>query len=456
MKLDDRQERLVRRTFMDYQATETFLANPLVVSRAEGLYYWDTGGRRYFDGIGGIFAVSLGHGHPRVVEAIKRQLDRMSFSPPMHGTSDIALDFVERVGEVAPGALNYVKSFSGGSESIEAAMKFTRQYFKQTDRPQKYKFVSRYLGYHGATFGAMAASGTGKRKTPFEPQMPGFVKVYPPTYYRDRFASWEECNRFCAGMFEDAIINEDPDTVAGIIVEPISNTGGIITPTEEYFQILRETCDRHDVVLIFDEIITGWGRTGAMFAAETFGTIPDIICSGKALSNGTVPLGAVMAREDMADAFLGNPSAGLNFAHGHTFAGSPLGCAAGLAVIDEIVEKGLTNRAREMGDYLAQKLETLKTTGVVREVRGKGLIRGVELVKDTDGREPFPELGTAMKTTALENGLIMRIDPSWFAVAPALVITKAQVDELYELVERSLLAALDRVDPERVHGSAGN
>ena len=445
MQLDDRQKKLLGRTFLDYQSTEAFLQNPIVVSRAEGVYYWDTEGRRYFDGIGGIFVANLGHGHPRVIEAVKRQLDTMSFSPPMHGTSDIALDFVERVGEVTPGTLNFVKPFSGGSESMEAAMKFARQYYKQTDRPHKYKFVSRYLGYHGSTFGAMAASGTGKRKTPFEPQMPGFIKVYPPSYYRDRFASWEECNRFCAQMFEDAIINEDPDTVAGVIVEPIGNTGGIITPTEEYFHLLREICDRHDVLLIFDEIITGWGRTGSMFAAETFGAIPDIICSGKALSNGTIPLGAMIAREDMAEAFKGDPAAGLNFAHGHTYAGSPVGCAAGLAVINEIVEKDLAARAGKMGTYFAEKLEGLKKYGVVREVRGRGLIRGVEFVKDTNGLQPFPELGMALKKTALQNGLIIRVDPTWFAVVPALVISKDEVDEMCELIDRSLQEALAMV-----------
>ena len=445
MQLDDRQKKLLGRTFLDYQSTEAFLQNPIVVSRAEGVYYWDTEGRRYFDGIGGIFVANLGHGHPRVIEAVKRQLDTMSFSPPMHGTSDIALDFVERVGEVTPGTLNFVKPFSGGSESMEAAMKFARQYYKQTDRPHKYKFVSRYLGYHGGTFGAMAASGTGKRKTPFEPQMPGFIKVYPPSYYRDRFASWEECNRFCAQMFEDAIINEDPDTVAGVIVEPIGNTGGIITPTEEYFHLLREICDRHDVLLIFDEIITGWGRTGSMFADETFGAIPDIFCSGKALSNGTIPLGAMIAREDMAEAFKGDPAAGLNFAHGHTYAGSPVGCAAGLAVINEIVEKDLAARAGKMGAYLAEKLEGLKKYGVVREIRGRGLIRGVEFVKNTNGLQPFPELGMALKKTALQNGLIIRVDPTWFAVVPALVISKDEVDEMCELIDRSLEEALAMV-----------
>ena len=246
-------------------------------------------------------------------------------------------------------------------------------------------------------------------------------------------------------MFEDVIVNEDPDTVAGIIVEPIGNTGGIITPTDEYFRILREICDRHDVLLIYDEVITGYGRTGAMFAAQTFGVTPDIICAGKGLSSGVMPLGAMMAREEMGEAFYGPVEAEVNFAHGHTYAGNPLACAVGMAVVDEIAEKGLAEKARELGDYMAEKLEGLKKYGVIREVRGKGLIRGVELVRNTEGMEPFPQLGQALKKTALENGLVMRIDPNWFAVAPALIAEQGDIDEMCELVEKSLKEALERV-----------
>ncbi|MEW6752060.1 MAG: aspartate aminotransferase family protein [Candidatus Latescibacterota bacterium] len=445
MNLDERTRRLLRLTFLDYTQTQAFFDNPLVIERAEGLYYWDTEGKRYFDAIGGIFVACLGHRHPRVIAAMHRQLERLTFAPPMHGISDVTLDFIERLGQVAPGSLRFVKPFSGGSESVEAALKFARQYFRQTGRPGKYKFVSRYQGYHGATFGAMGASGTGRRKTPFEPGMPGFLKVFPPTHYRDQFSSWEECNRFAARAFEDVIAAEDPRTVAGVLVEPIGNTGGIITPTDEYFQILRQVCDRHDVLLIFDEIITGYGRTGRMFAAQTFGVTPDILCGGKGLSSGAVPLGAMVAREEMADAFWGPAEAEVHFAHGHTFAGNPLACAVGLAVIDEIVEQGLDRRARELGDHLAARLEGLKRHGVVREVRGRGLIRGVELVRDARTREPFPELGTMLKRTALEEGIVLRVDPTWFAVAPALVATEEQIDEMCDLVERSLVAALGRL-----------
>lgn len=445
MALTERQESLLKRTFLDYQQTSEFIKNPLIIDRAEGLTYWDIDGKEYFDGIGGIFVASLGHKHPRIMAAMQAQMEKLTFAPPLHGISDVALDFIEKLGSVTPGELNYVKSFSGGTESVEAALKFTRQYFKQSGHPGKYKFISRYYGYHGATFGAMSASGTGKRKTAFEPQMAGFVKVFPPTYYRDRFATWEECNRFAAQAFEDVIIHEDPETVAGVILEPIGNTGGIITPTEEYFQIIRDICDRYNVVLIFDEIITGFGRTGAMFAAQTFGVTPDIICGGKGLSSGLLPLGAMIAKEAMAEAFYGAAEDEINFAHGHTYAANPLGCAVGIAVIDELLAHDLPQKAQTLGTYLAGKLEGLKEYGVVREVRGKGLLQGVELVRDTESMLPFPELGQALKRTALNNGLIMRIDPTWFAVAPALIAEKEDLDELVARITRSLLEAMELV-----------
>ncbi len=442
MTLTPRQINLLKHTFLDYQQTSEFLDQPLVVNKADGLYYWDIAGKRYFDAIGGIFVASLGHRHSRLHDAVHRQMEQLTFSPPMHGISEIALDFIEKIGSVAPGTLKYVKAYSGGSEAIESALKFVRQYFKQTGHPGKYKFISRYYGYHGGTFGGMAASGTGPRKTKFEPQMPGFVKVFPPSYYRDRFATWEDANRFAAESVEDAIIAEDPETVAGVIVEPIGNTGGIITPTDEYFQIIRKACDRHNVVLIFDEVITGFAKTGRMFAAQTFGVTPDIICTGKGISNGVIPLGAMIAREDMAEAFFGPPDAGLQFAHGHTFANNPLACAVGIAVVDEMLEHRLDEKAVRLGDYLVSRLECLKKYGVVREVRGKGVLRGVELVKDTRTMQPFPELGKAMKKTALKNGIIMRTDPTWFAVCPPLIADEAAIDEMCAIIEKSLTDAL--------------
>jgi len=442
MPLDTHVETLLKRTFIDFLPTSEFLENPLIFHRAEGLYLWDDRGKRYFDAIGGIFVAVLGHRHPRVMEAMRRQMDVMTFCPPLHGISDVALEFVERVGSVTPRGLTFVKPFSGGSESVEAAMKFVRQFFKQTGHPGKYKFVSRYQSYHGGTFGGMAASGSGSRKSPFEPQMGGFPKVLPPTAYRDRFPTWEEANRFAARCFEDVILHEDPETVAGVIVEPIGNTGGIITPTPEYFRILREICDRYNVKLIFDEVITGFAKTGAMFAAQTFGVTPDLICAGKGISSGAIPLGAMIARQDMAEAFWGAAAENRQFAHGHTFAGNPLACAAGIAVISELVEKGMSAKAARLGEYLRRRLEDLGRLGVVREVRGRGVLLGVELVKDPVTLEPFPELGAALKQTALENGIILRVDPTWFAVAPPLIAEEGDLDEMCTLIEKSVAGAL--------------
>jgi adenosylmethionine-8-amino-7-oxononanoate aminotransferase len=446
--VDARQERLIRHTFIDFKQTSDFLNRPLVFERADGLYVWDQDGRQYFDAIGGIFVAVLGHRHPRVIEAVRRQLGRMTFAPPLHGTTDIALDFIERLASVTPGNLNYVKGFSGGSESVEAAMKFTRQYFKQTGRPDKHKFIGNYLSYHGSTLGAMAAGGGAHRKVKFQPEPSGYLKVPSPIQLRDRFPTWEETNRFCARLYEDVIVSEGPDTIAAVILEPVCNTGGMVTPTAEYFAMIRDICTRHDVLLIFDEVLTGFGKTGDMFAAQTYGVTPDIICGGKGLATGVIPAGAMMAREDLADGFYGPLDSNVQFQHGHTFAGNPLAAAASIATIDELVEGDYAARARRLGDRLRRRLEGLKSTGVVREVRGLGVLLAVELVQDATTNEPFPadrKLGEALRMTALDNGLILRIDPDWFAVCPPLIAEDGDIDDLADRIERSLEQALAKV-----------
>ncbi len=325
----EQRDRLLHNTFVDFQQMSAFAEDPLIFSRAEGLYCWDIHGKRYFDAIGGIFVAVLGHRPPAVLAAIRRQMDEITFGAPLHGISETTLRLNEKLASVTPGNLKYVKSFSGGSESVEASLKFARQYFKQTGSPGKYKVISLYLSYHGATFAAMAASGNGKRKVKFEPQMPGFVKVFSPIQLRDWFPSWEEANRFGAHMVEQTIVNENPETVAAVLIEPICNTAGIVAPTTEYLATVREACSRHNVLLVFDEVLTGFGRTGDMFAAQTFGVTPDILCSGKGLSGGVIPMGAMIARESLGDAFYGAVEEDIQFFHGHTFAGQPPGCGRG-------------------------------------------------------------------------------------------------------------------------------
>ena len=276
--------------------------------------------------------------------------------------------------------------------------------------------------------------------------MPGFIKQYSPKQLRDCFPSWEETCRFCANLLEKTILGEGPGTVGAVLVEPICNTAGIITPTEEYFKIIRKVCDQYNVMLIFDEVLTGFGKTGDMFAAQTFGVIPDIICAGKGLSSGAIPAGAFMVREDIADVFYGPEKDNVNFAHGHTYAGFPLANAVAIEVLNVLEEEKLLERARKMGLYLKNRLEGLAKYGIVREVRGKGILLGVEIVEDAATNKTFPEensFGDALKRTAIRNGIILRIDHDWFAIAPPLVTTDAQMEEMCDLIDKSVKEALE-------------
>src|SRR5437867_741213 len=351
------EESFLRHIFVRDQMAE-WSKTPLVMAKADGVHYWDVHGKRYLDALSGIYVVSVGHNNRRVIEAIRRQLDVLHFSPVMHGTNAPAVQLANLLGDIAPGDLSCVKFQCGGSEVTEAAIKLARQYHKLTGSPGKYKVISRYLSWHGSTMGSLSASGLKSRKTVNEPLAPGFLHVFPPTCYRCPFGKqYPDCGITCATIINDVIDMEDPATVAAIIVEPIGHTGGIIDPPDEYLPLLREICDRHNILLIFDEIITGVGRTGNMFAADTFGVVPDVLCIGKGLSGGYVPLSAMLCRRPIADVFWGPAAANPGFVEGHTFEGNPVSCAAGLAVLREILERDLCGNARVQGGRLRERRE---------------------------------------------------------------------------------------------------
>jgi adenosylmethionine-8-amino-7-oxononanoate aminotransferase len=441
------EERFLRHIFVRDQMAEWSKA-PLVMARADGVHYWDVHGKRYLDALSGIYVVSVGHNNRRVIDAVRAQLDTLCFSPPMHGTNPLAVQLATLLAELAPGDLSAVKFQTGGSEVTEAAIKLARQYHRLTGNPGKYKVISRYLSWHGSTLGALSASGLKGRKTVNEPMAPGFVHVFPPTCYRCPFGkSYRECGVTCATIVGSVIEMEDPATVAAVMVEPIGHTGGIIDPPPEYLPILREICDRYNVLLIFDEIITGVGRTGQLFAAQTFGVNPDVICTAKGLSGGYAPLSAMICTRRIADAFWGPIESNPGFVEGHTFEGNPIACAAGIAVLREVVERDLCGNARRMGERLRAGFEALaRKYGVIGDVRGKGLLQGVEFVRDTRTKEPFPaEVGFGLRVgrRALANGLLCRFDPNWLAFGPPLVVTSEQLDEMLAVLDRSLGEALD-------------
>src|SRR6516162_5039078 len=436
------QEQFLHQIFVRDQMAE-WSRQPLIMARADGVYYWDVQGKRYLDALSGIYVVSVGHNNRRVIEAIHRQLDTLSFSPPMHGTNPVAVQLANLLAELAPGDLSAVKFQCGGSEVTEAAIKLARQYHKLTRNPGKYKIISRYLGWHGSTLGSLSASGLKSRKTVNEPMAPGFLHVFPPTCYRCPFGkNHPDCGITCATIVESVIDMEDADTVAAILVEPIGHTGGIIDPPPEYLPILREACDRHNVLLIFDEIITGAGRTGHLFAAETFGVTPDALCTAKGLSGGYAPLSAMICREPIARAFWGPAAENPGFVEGHTFEGNPISCAAGLAVLREILEKDLCANARKQGQRLREGFERLaKKHGVIGDIRGKGLFQGIEFVRDLKTKERFPaevSFGVQVGRRALANGLLCRFDPHWIAFGPPLISTAEHIDEMVAILDKSV------------------
>lgn len=439
---------VLKHIVLDFKQMKHFAARPLIMERAEGVRYWDVNGQSYLDGLSGIFVVNIGHGNRRVIEAMKAQLERMTFAPPLHSSNAPAVRLAARLAEIAPGDLNTIKLMSSGSEATEAAMKLAHQYHLQTGHPNKFKVISRYQGYHGATMGSLAATGATRRKWMYEPFAPGYVKVHTAHCYRCPYGlAYPSCNVLCARIVRDVIEMEGAQTVSCFIVEPVGNTGGIITPPPEYFPILRQICDEYDVTLIFDEVLTGFGRTGNMFAAQTFGVTPDILCMGKGMTSGYAPMSAIAFSDRIAAAFWGDRP-GIEFSHGHTYGGNPLSAAAALAVIDVMVEEDLPARARELGAYLRQRLEALSRFGIVGEVRGKGLLLGVELVRNPATKEAWPQhipIGRLIGEECLERGLIIRFDPDWFALAPPLVTTREELDEMLDLLEAAIAAVLSRL-----------
>ena len=436
------EEEFLRQIFVRDQMAE-WSKQPLVMVRADGVFYWDVEDKRYLDAISGIYVASVGHNNRRVIEAIKHQLDVLTFSPPMHGTNPLAVQLANLLAELAPGDLSTVKFQCGGAEVVEAAIKLARQYHRLTGSPGKYKVISRYQSWHGSTLGTLSASGLKSRKTVNEPMAPGFLHVFPPTCYRCPFGkTYPDCGITCATIVGDVVEMEDPATVAAILVEPIGHTGGVIDPPEEYLPILREICDRHNILLIFDEIITGIGRTGHMFAAETFGVTPDVLLVAKGLSGGYAPLSAMICRRPIADAFWGPIAENPGFVEGHTFEGNPISCAAGIAVLRENPSSVTYSPTpgREAIGCASDRGAGAEIPGHRRHPR-QGAVPGDRVRRRSRHPSAVPRPGLARRegrTPGAAHGLLCRFDPHWIAFGPPLIVTDEQVNEMVAILDRSL------------------
>jgi adenosylmethionine-8-amino-7-oxononanoate aminotransferase len=342
-----------------------------------------------------------------------------------------ALKLADLLITITPAQYTTVKFFSGGSEATEAAIKLARQFWMQAGHPRKYKVISRYRAYHGGTGHAMAASAQTAWKWKFEPFAPGFIHVTPPA--RPGCAACrraDACTLACLDLMEQAIVEEHPETVAAVIAEPVMLSAGVHLPHPEYFPRLRELCDRHNVLLIYDEIITGFGRTGRLFGAERVGAWPDILSCGKGISGGYAPLSAILIADRVSEAFWGEPEAGVQFWAGHTFGGNPVSCAVGEAAVRYLLDHDLIGNAERVGNYLAARLEDLATRQpVIAEVRGIGMLRGVAFT------EP---IGQPVYDAARRGGLLTRPGADWVGVAPPLCTTRDEVDEIVTILESAV------------------
>ncbi len=434
---------LLARQILDFRQMAAFAEDPFVIVEGEGLHVTDHEGTRYFDGLSGVFVNSVGHRNRAVIGAITEQLHTLAFAPPLAGTNPVALELTREVLRFAGGKFGAVKLLSGGSEATEAAMKMARQYHAQTGSPRKFKILARYGAYHGATMGALSASGAWERKSIFEPLVAGFLHVHPPTCNACPYDhTLEQCRAHdlftCARHFERTILAEDPDTIAAIIVEPMSvNGAGFTVPPIEYLAMLRALCDKYNVLLILDEIITGFGRLGTDFGADYYGVVPDLLCCGKGMSGGYSPLAAVLVTDKVQAAFIGTPEDRREFHHGHTYGGNPIAAAAGLAVLQLMREQGLVANAAAMGDLLRQQIGAMagRVPGI-RAARGAGLLQGFDLDPAVYGSAP----GGAVERAARERGLLARIGKNFVVFAPPLTIDAAGITEMTSKMEASLAA----------------
>lgn len=410
--------------------------------RGEGCYLFTADGRRFLDAAGGAAVVTIGHGVESVARAMGMQAERLAYVHSTHFQSAPAAELAKRLLELAPSTFRGGRVYltSGGSESTETAIKLTRQYFLERGETERYRVMSRRQSYHGATLGALAVSGNVKRREPFLPLLPEWGHIPECYCYRCPMGlEYPSCNVDCADELDRMLRRGDMKTAAGFILEPVSGaTLGAVPPPEGYMQRIAEICRSHGMLLIADEVMTGMGRTGTTFAVEHWGVKPDIILVGKGISSGYAPLGAVLVSEAVASTIAGGSGV---FVHGFTFDAHPVAAAAGVAVLDYIREKKLFERVAPMGKELRAALEPLMQFSVVGDIRGSGLLMGIEFVRDRETREPFPpeaQISHRVADDVLEAGVVTypmqgSVDGTrgdHLLIAPPFTISTAEIEML--------------------------
>ena len=415
-----------------------FKSRPRIFVAAEGMYYFTDDGRRILDGMAGLWCVNAGHGQKRIVEAIQTQAAKLDFVSSFQMSHPAAFELAGRLAEIAPEGLDHVFFTNSGSESVDTALKIARGYHRARGESSRIRFISRAKAYHGMGWGGLSVSGIVRHRRDFGPLLPE-VDHLPHTHDPDRAAfsrGQPQWGVHLADELTKLLQLHDPSTIAAVIVEPVTGSGGVLPPPVGYLEKLRATCAQHGILLIFDEVITGFGRVGAAFAANAFGVTPDIITCAKGMTNAAAPMGGVIVSSKVHDALMQGPDNTIELFHGYTYSAHPLACAAGLAALDVYQDLGLFERAHRIAPLWQDTAHALKDAPHVIDIRNIGLLAAIDL-KSRDGAPGTR--GAECANHCYEAGILIRNSGDTLLISPPLIITEAQIDEIFAAIRRALL-----------------
>ena len=423
--------------WMPFTANRQFKKNPRLFVKASGMHYWTDDGRKVLDGVAGLWCVNAGHARPKIVQAIQAQAAEMDFAPPFQMAHPKAFELADKVAKLTPAGLNRVFFTNSGSESVETALKMALAYHKVRGEGTRTRLIGRERGYHGVNFGGISVGGMVGNRKQFGTMLSGVDHLrHTHDPKRNAFSLGQpEFGAELADNLEDLVALHDASTIAAVIVEPVAGSTGVLVPPKGYLNRLREICDKHGILLIFDEVITGFGRTGQPFAAQTFGVTPDMIVMAKGLTNGAVPMGAVAVKQSIHDAFMNGPEQLIEFMHGYTYSAHPLACAAALGTLATYAEEGLLTRAGDLQAYFAEAVHSLRAEANVIDIRNIGLVGGIELA---------PIAGSPAKRAfdifmdCYERGVLLRTTGDTVALSPPLIIERGQIDQLVDTLRGAI------------------
>ncbi|MBP7997804.1 MAG: aspartate aminotransferase family protein [Candidatus Promineifilaceae bacterium] len=420
--------------------------NPLIIESAHGVWLKTVDGREIMDGLAGLWNVLIGHGRTELAAAAHRQMTQLAYASNYAGMSNLpAIELAERLAGAAYPDLHMTYFTSGGAEANETAFKTARYYWKRLGKPDKVKVIARQDAYHGVTLATMSATGITPYWPMFEPRVPGFLHVDAPYPYRfaGEIKEGETIGTAAARQIEDLILREGPDTVAAVIAEPVQGAGGVIVPPDDYFPAVRAICDKYEVLLIADEIITGFGRTGEWFALNRYGVQPDILSFAKGITSGYQPLGGIQINDAIRDAIMTAPG-NQKWMHAYTYSGHPTCCAVALANLDILEQENLTGNAAARGSQLLAGLEAMLDLPSVGNVRGLGLMVAIEFVSNKDNKTPNVPLAEKIQAACLEQGLLSRVKGQSYLLAPPLSISSDEINQMLHILRSVIVASGER------------